>query len=230
MSSESDGDENQHKNRHLSIGSISQQEIRRIIGADADKKSQEIKTYLDKYKQRNIVNNRKIENTAQQKQTEFGDTSTVHQNDVFGAQKNAKRPRSEFSPDLIEPESNQDQYQVNDNIENMNVNSFEIISQTNIGMEQQSTSDIIEVALNSLETLHDFSGNGGITEFNGQKIRDCVFTLHKVVTKLAYRIGQVEKHNLDLTIQLTNKKTTVIESTSADQTVKYQTHTSTNNN
>lgn len=265
MSSESDGDENhQHKIRHSSIGSISKKEIRRIIGVDADKKSQEIKTHLDKHKQTNIVNNRKIENTAQQKQTEFGDSSTVHQNadkstilqtsnglndsfkpknilartpppsrgenDVFGAQKNAKRPRSEVSPDLIKPKRNQDN-QVNDNnMENMNVDSFEIISQTNTGMEQQSTSDILEVALNSLETLHDFSGNGGITEFNGQQIRDCIFTLHKVVTKLAYKIGQVEKQNLDLTIQLTNRKPTVIENTSADQTDKYQTQTYTNDN
>lgn len=118
-------------------------------------------------------------------------------NSVSSELKNPKRPRSELSPEYTEREKIRRENESEEKqLDNM-TNSYEN-SKTKVEIEQQPTTELLEVALNSLEIIHECSDMAGTTEENKKMMREAIFALHRVVTKLSYRIGQVEKQDLEL--------------------------------
>ena len=102
-----------------------------------------------------------------------------------------KRQRSDSSPASIErnkikKQNYQDSQDYKKNIENDYV--------------AKPTEEILNAVLDSLQIVHEFTTSNSPNE--STNVQSALFTIHKHVTTLAFRIGQTEKNNLVLRNQI----------------------------
>lgn len=237
MNSESDGWEYRIKTRqstrHLSIGSAASEEINKMMGAEANVKNAEITMFIDKQEEKKVnnvglqgevnklmnlsgigsgTNESKMNNVSQTnlgdggfkpnntimrtppKETEKGDPRTE-------TTKSQKRQRSDSSPGCIERQKIRKEYEIN-------------LGLDWVPTKSESIDDILDRALQALSIIQNGAESAEITTNISKAIRDATFIVSSMVTKLAYRIGTVEKNNIQLTslLKQSTKNTTINES------------------
>lgn len=255
MDSDSGGDEIGGKNnsiqrilktkRSASVGSISQAEIRKIIGINKLPSTQA--TPLNKCDKKDVICDNKTNeksvgetydnnsiNISKSQQESFSTenvnlapdqvckprksvqgtppmaTSSQKQSrnditdaDVFGQKSDItdgkslylshigsqKRQRSDSSPESNETKRKPNYQHIQNNEKNTKSNYV-----------AQSTEDILIAVLDSLQIVQEFTTSNIPNE--SKNVQTALFTIHKHVTTLAFRIGQTEKNNLELRNQI----------------------------
>lgn len=231
MSDEDDDTDNAGKSRvfhrHFSLSTLSRDEIINIVGTEAaEKKTQQIKTYLDKTRQwnRNVNTNKSKQSDDTQgainnKCSQIFD-ELANPDDVFKPKQvvqrtppiGTKRHRSNSSPDLTERQKIRKENSTTTNMDEIN-------SEEKTNLESELTNDeeaqrnlniqeSLVMTLEALETINDYSEKPEILTEDGKLIRKASFLIHKMVTNLAYRIGEVQKENYKLASELSALKAT----------------------
>lgn len=215
---------------------VSQAEINKIIGFNKETSSKYAKAYLDKPKEKNLTDKDKT-NDLPGRSKDSGQPeenfSTSNANEIFKAGKllprtppnNSlesklnmcndsldqskkvsgdpngisqlnKRPRSGSSPASLEK---------NRAKRSNNNQSIQLISNASQISYSLPTEQILDEVLKALETLQK------TTEIMPRDVvhpvQSALFTIHKQVTTLAFRIGQTEKINVELKHKLTSTST-----------------------
>lgn len=118
--------------------------------------------------------------------------------------KTQKRPRSESSPSVSQ-DRQKIRKQTECDSENTNNDDDDTIQENKLHLPNTETT--IEEILETLENIHILSEKENFDKNDLSEMRKSSFKLHKRVTSLVYKLGQLEKENILLYQEIRTKKT-----------------------